>query len=97
MTTERTLSAAHRAELQAWLEERLPSIVAESAAEWDEPAATLPVVCDFALCFAWEDAADSDSTTHYSTISTYVPTYRLLGLLKACGARFEGPRSPREE
>lgn len=65
----------HRAELTAWLEERLPAVVAEAMEDEDAPASmTLPVILDFSLCFAWEDAADSDSPTHYSTISSWVPT-----------------------
>jgi hypothetical protein len=98
VATEEALTHAHRAELQSWLEERLPAIVAAALEEEDAPeACVLPVICDFSLCFAWEDASDADAPTHYSTISSYVPTYRLLGLLRACAARFDGPRAPREE
>jgi len=71
-----------RTELQEWIDERLTRII-----DADEHP-TLPIVADFCLSVAWEDAADEDSPTSYETVSSYVPGYRIYGLLSVVRRRF---------
>ena len=72
-----------RPEIEAWIDSHLADLT-------DEPL-ELPIVSDYSLVLAMEDGADPDAATHYVTISSYVPAYRLYGLLTAVRERFRGP------
>ena len=72
-----------RSEIEAWIDSHLADLTDEHL--------ELPVVTDYSLVLAMEDGANPDSATHYVTISSYVPAYRLYGLLTAVRERFKGP------
>ena len=69
-----------RAALSAWLETNLPWVCD------DHPPHELPVVVDFFLVVAIEDAADEDTDTWYSIITSGCSHYRKVGLVSCAKA-----------
>lgn len=69
----RTLREAATAFIDEWLAKMCEDIDAERG---------LPVVVDFALIVATEDAADPDSDTYYTIVTSNCSHYRKVGLLQ---------------
>jgi len=70
-----------RAEVAEWVEQNLAAID-----EDNDRTLRLPVLVDFFLVVAVEDAADSDSDTFYHFISSGCSHYRKVGLV-SCAKR----------
>lgn len=78
---EVSLSEAFCAELQAFLEKRIPELLVEASKNFTSSSPwEMPIIDDFIVAIAVRDLKDGDGTI-VSFTSKDSPTYRIRGLL----------------